>query len=72
VPPAAAWKAAQVSANAKTKTKPNPKAETSTSTETSADTDAENHIGADRGDTRRADTEQAMGDGLTTKPKEAG
>jgi hypothetical protein len=72
VPTAAAWKAAQINANAETKTGPNPKAETSTRTETSADTDAKNHNGAKRGNVRSADTDQMMGDGPTTKPNDAG
>jgi hypothetical protein len=61
-----------VSANAETKTKPNPKTDTSTSTETSADTDAKNHIGAESGDFCSADTDHTIGEGPTTKPKEAG
>ena len=44
----------------------------STRTETSADTDAENHIGAERGDVSSTDTDQMMGDGPTTQPKDAG
>jgi len=71
-PTAAAWEAAQVSANAKTKTKPSPNAETSTSTKTSADTDPENQIGVEWGEVSTADTQQTMRDGPTTKPKEAG
>jgi len=71
---AIAWKAAQVGPNAKTKTKtkPNPKAEPIPSTETTADTAAENHIGAERVEVSSANTDQTMGDGLTTKPKEPG
>jgi len=86
VPAAAAWKAPQINGDAETKTetktkiehKPIPNAEpstsASTSTETSADTDAERRIGAKRaGDISvDTDTDQTMGDGPTTKPKEAG
>ena len=61
--------------DSKEKPKSKPKAElsTSTSTKTSADTEAESHLGMKRADDISADTDtdQTMGDGPTTKQKDA-
>jgi len=70
-PTAAASKAAEIIANARTKIKPNPQAESSTSTGTRAGTNTNHLIGAERGDVISADTAQTMGDGHTTKLKDA-
>jgi hypothetical protein len=80
VPAAAAWKAAQINADAKTKTKPKPqsipkaKPSTRSSTETTADADAESHIGAKGGEdiSTDHDIDQTMGDGPTRKAKKPG
>jgi hypothetical protein len=78
VPAAAAWKAAQINANAKTKTKhisnakPNTSTSTSTSIETSADTNSKSHISTKWGNIISADTDQTMGDCPTTQTKDGG